>query len=469
MRSVTYGESRHSRNWLPNLTRDFLFAMGLAALCGISAPAQSSDELRQILDRLDRLEAQNRELMAQVRSLKDELAASRGDQPATGPSVEERLEVQESRTTEQAQTKVESSQRFPIRITGMALFNTFLNSKGSGGGEYPTIAVPGETGSGGATFRQTVIGLDYNGPRAVWGGKVSGSLRLDLFGGSGQPLYQYLRLRTGTVGIEWKSRSFFAGVDKPIISPREPDSLAQVGISPLSGAGNLWLWVPQARFEQDFRFGQETGIKAQVGVIQTHEIDASPNSPYGAGTGSSSYYEPARPGVEARLGLFSGSNRRVEIAPGLHHSVSHIAGLSVPSDIYSLDWFAHPWRPLEFTGAFFTGRNVSPLGTGAIHQGVVLLGPGHAQAVHSLGGWGQLTYHVNPRLWLNLFSGQQDDRNSGLRPGGIAKNLVFGANLFYRLAPNVLASFEASQTRTNYIGSGSVLNNHYDLALAYLF
>jgi hypothetical protein len=141
----------------------------------------------------------------------------------------------------------------------------------------------------------------------------------------------------------------------------------------------------------------------------------------------------------------------------------------VPSDIYSLDWFAHPWRPLEFTGAFFTGRNVSPLGTGAIRQGVILLGPGHALAVRSLGGWGQLTYHVNPRLWLNLFSGQQDDRNSDLQAGGIGKNLVFGANLFYRLAPNVLASLETSQTRTNYIGGGTVLNNHYDLAIAYLF
>jgi hypothetical protein len=33
----------------------------------------------------------------------------------------------------------------------------------------------------------------------------------------------------------------------------------------------------------------------------------------------------------------------------------------------------------------------------------------------------------------------------------------------------VLASFEASQTRTNYISGGTLLNNHYDLAFAYLF
>lgn len=140
-------DSRMETWWLPNLARNFFFAIGLAAFGGISAPAQSSDDLRQVLDRLDRLEAQNRELMGEVRSLKDQLTAVHGSQPASGPSVEERLDVQESRTTEQAQTKVESSQRFPIRITGMALFNTFLNSRGSGGSEYPTVAVPSGTGS----------------------------------------------------------------------------------------------------------------------------------------------------------------------------------------------------------------------------------------------------------------------------------------------------------------------------------
>ncbi len=449
--------------------RSLFLALGLLAASGLPSLAQSQDELRLIMDRLDRLEAQNRELLAEVRSLKDEVAAARGSQPANAPSVEERLQVQESRTAEQAQAKVEASQRFPIRLTGMALFNGFLNSKGSGGNEYPTVAVPGDLGSGGATLRQTVIGLDYNGPRTVWGGTVSGSLRLDLFGGNGQALNQYVRLRTGTVRLEWKDRGFLAGVDKPIISPREPDSLAQVATSPLSGAGNLWMWVPQVRFEQDFHFGHDAGIRAQVGVIQTHETAASSYGPFGQVTGSTAYYEPARPGLETRLEFFGGSDRRIELAPGLHHSVSHVAGVSVASHVYSADWYARPWRPLEFTGAFFSGRNVTPLGAGAIRQGVILVAPGRAFAVHSLGGWGQLTYRPIPRLWFNLFSGQQDDRNLGLPPGAIGKNLVVGANLFYRLAPNVLASLETSQIRTNYIGAGTVLNNHYDLAFAYLF
>jgi hypothetical protein len=39
----------------------------------------------------------------------------------------------------------------------------------------------------------------------------------------------------------------------------------------------------------------------------------------------------------------------------------------------------------------------------------------------------------------------------------------------WRLAPNVIASSEMSQARTAYLISGHRLNDHYDLALAYLF
>ncbi len=444
-------------------------AVGLFLAWNVTATAQTSQEMQQVLDRLGRLENQNQELLAEVRALREELVAIRGSQPAQGPSIEERLQVQESRTTEQAQAKVEASQRYPIRLTGMALFNAFFNSRGNGGVEYPSIAVPGSIGSGGATLRQSTIGLDYSGPQTVWNGKLSGSLRLDLFGGSGEALNQLVRLRTAAVRIDWDSRSFLAGVEKPIISPREPDSLAQVGVSPLSGAGNLWLWMPQALFEQRFRLGSQSGVKAQLGIVQTHETTASAASPYDGGSATPAEFEPARPGVEARIELFSGSNKRIEIAPGLHHNVSHVAGSSVPSDVYSVDWLARPWHSLEFTGAVFAGQNVTPLGTGGLRQGILLLGPGQAVAVHSRGGWGQLTYRPVPRVWLNFFSGQQDDRNSDLRPGAIGKNLEYGANIFYRLAPNVLSSLEVSQTRTSYIGGNTLLNVHYDLALAYLF
>jgi hypothetical protein len=95
---------------------------------------------------------------------------------------------------------------------------------------------------------------------------------LDTWGGTpSNSLNHLIRVRTATVQIDWKNTSIVAGQDKPIVSPREPDSLAQVQVSPLTGAGNLWLWQPQVRVDQRFYFGQQAGLTAQVGVYETSE------------------------------------------------------------------------------------------------------------------------------------------------------------------------------------------------------
>ncbi len=445
--------------WSP--ARKLAMVAAAYLLCAAPLPAQTSAELQQVLERLDRLEQQNRALLEEIRSLKQQMTASKAPEPAP---LEERVAIQETRTADLAQTKVEASQRFPIRITGMALFNSFLNSRADGGAQYPTYGAPDGVRSAGAGFRQTTIGLEFHGPRAIWEGKVRGSVYMDFFGGSGRTLDQVVRLRTAVLGIDWNSRSVEAGLEKPLISPRDPDSLAQVGVSPLSGAGNLWLWIPQVRVEQKLRLGALGNLRAQVAAVQTSEAVSSSSTP-----GYTPEYEGRRPGIEGRLEFSRGEERRIEIAPAFHRSVTHVAGTSVPSDIFSVDWLVRPFAPIEFKGTFFNGQNVSPLGTGGYRQGYTLLGENFARAVRSRGGWAQLAWQALPRLSFHFFSGTEDDRDSDLLAGGIGRNLVYGANFFYRLAPNVLAGFEATQTRTAYVGGGGMLNNHYDLALAYMF
>ena len=70
---------------------------------------------------------------------------------------------------------------------------------------------------------------------------------------------------------------------------------------------------------------------------------------------------------------------------------------------------------------------------------------------------------------FHVFGGQEDDRNRDLNIGGIAKNQSYGTNLMYRLGSNILTSIETSQVRTTYLGSGTRVSPHYDLAFAYLF
>jgi hypothetical protein len=416
------------------------------------------------VERLDRLERENRAMAEEIQALRAELTAAHGSQSAPAETLEEKVDTQGQRIEEQAQTKVESSQKFPITLTGMALVNAFVNSRQNGGADYPTAAsAAGGSDRAGATVRQSIIGLEYHGPQTFWGGAVHGSLFMDFYQGAA-PLEQWIRLRTATIRMDWKTRSVKLGVDKPIFNPRDPDSLAQVGVSPLTGAGNLWLWMPQIRLEQDVSLGESSGVKAQVGAVETHETN-----PYVA-TGSTGKIEAVRPGIEGRVMAWHklDDNRRLEIAAGFHASTTHADGFSIPSNLVSLDWFFNPWKRLEFSGVFFSGQNVSNLGTGVINQGYYIY-YNSAEAIDSAGGWGQITIHTFRRLDFHLFTGQQDYQAGDLRQGSVTRNLLFGGNLFFRVAPNVLFGPEITQTRTFYLGEGLRINNHYDMALAYLF
>jgi len=180
------------RNPLRRSAATVLSFLAVVALAPAQVPAEKASALDQILARLDRLERQNRELAEEVHALRNELALSNNHSSteskvtvATGVtaadggqpiSVNERLDVQERRLEEQAQTKVESSQHLPVRITGMALFNAFLNSRPSDNLVVPVLA-PGSGGSlsGGATLRQTILGLDFRDPKCWAVEKSTGS------------------------------------------------------------------------------------------------------------------------------------------------------------------------------------------------------------------------------------------------------------------------------------------------------
>ncbi|MEP6533754.1 MAG: hypothetical protein ABJF23_00435 [Bryobacteraceae bacterium] len=422
--------------------------------------AQAGPDQAQILQRLERLEQQNRMLMEEVKELRQQIAATR---PPPAPSLEERVEVQEKRTEEQSQTKVEASQRFPLSITGMALFNAFITGRNNNGLENPTVAAlsPGPSTSG-ATFRQTMIGLKYEGPQAL-GATVRGTVLMDFFQGSSASLNHLLRLRVANISLDWKNQTLTVGQDKPLISLREPNSLSQVGVSSFTSAGNLWLWQPQVRFEQRAALGTNAGLRAQVSVYQTSETSTDVPAQF------ASSLERSRPALQGRFEVWRQfeNGGRIEIAPGFHTSTTHVAATSVPSRLFTLDWSLQPLLKWKLVGMFFTGEN--PDNMGSLRQGFTILGQRNVIPVHGSGGWAQLSYSPTNRLTFSVINGQHDGRNVDLRSGSIGKNLESAANLQYRLAPNVFLGFEASQVRTTYLGIGKRLNNHYDLALAYLF
>jgi hypothetical protein len=473
-----------TRNWIR-----YSFAASLASIaltCATSvARGQNTPEMREVLSRLEHLEQTNQALAEEVRALRKEVAGLRGSEP-TGQAetaassdghaaqsdqatASEASAVEQSRVEELSQTKVEASQKFPIRITGMALFNAYTNGRYNNQSDNPTIAslTPGGD-TGGGTLRQSTIGLLFDGPYTFAGGKVSGSLYLDFFGGSTSSLDHLVRLRTASINLDWANTTVSVGQEKPIISPRDPNSFAQVGVSPLTGAGNLWLWQPQIRVEQRFSFNRDTGLKAQVGVFQTSLLNVTDPDSY-ASPVPGQQIEGSSPGGEGRLELWRqwGETGRLEIAGGFHVNHNHVGPFSLPSNVYSVDWFFRPLSKLEFSGMYFHGRNLAVLG--GLQQGFAELPTGQWLSVVGDGGWAQLRFPVTQRLAFDIYGGQQDDVSRDLLAGYIGKNLAYFANVAYRLAPNVIVSLEGGQVRTTYFQTGSRLNDHYDLGVAYLF
>jgi hypothetical protein len=409
----------------------------------------AAQDLATILARLEKLESENRELKQEVKQLRELVEGK--------PSVPERLDIVERRVEEQAQTKVESPSRFPLELTGTALFQTFYNTKGANGVDVPTTAAatPGRA-AGGATVRQSIIGLRYHGPQTLWGGKISGSLMMDFWDGNTEGATTPFRIRTADFTVDWASRSVSLGLMKPLISPHNPNSMAYIGITPLTSAGNLWRWQPQVRFEQ--RAGW---FKGQAAVMQTNEDST--------GAPANLLSSRRRPSLELRAAAaksFAG-DRSFEIGVGTHMSESRLGSQSLPSRIVSADWLVTPLSKLTLTGAFFNGENVHHLGS--LRQSFRIAANGFATTVRSTGGWAQISVPATSRVTFNWFAGIHDDRDSDLNRGQNGRNRNAGANVMYRMAPNVVLTFEGLQIRSNYVRTVNRRMNRYDLSIAYLF
>jgi hypothetical protein len=295
---------------------------------------------------------------------------------------------------------------------------------------------------------------------------VNGSVFFDFYGGDGTSLGHTARLRTADIQFDWANTSVMVGQDKPLIAPRDPFSLAQVEVSPFTAAGNLWLWSPQVKVQERFKFGDDSGLRAQLGVYEmggTYMSETYTDSPIYS---NSSVGSSAGPALEGRFEFWHkfGERKRIDVAPGFHTAQTTENGVSAPSRLFSFDWFANPWEKIEFTGAFYSGENIAGLGT--MGPGYLVLGPKLVRPVQAIGGWTQLAWLATPKLTFHLIAGQHNNQAS---EGLIYKNQGYAANLVYRVAPNVLFSLEGMQLRTSYVGIGTRLNNHYDLGVAYLF
>lgn len=443
-------------------------AIALLMLAAAGAAQQlSAGDAQRILDRLDALEKQNEALITEVRELRETVKNAQASSGAQAERLQEQVDVQGQEIKEQAQTKISSSQRFSLALTGMLLFDSYLYTGRTQAGLVPDSSLYTMGGpEAGATLRQSIIGFDFGGSRLPGGGQMNGSLSLDFFAqtASGETgIDDVLRIRRGVVSFDWKNRSILVGQDKSLISPLQPTSFAWVGIPPLSGAGNLWLWRPQIRYEERVPISGGTQATLQAAVLETDEQYGAQYLP--AGT----YSLPNRPAVQARVELQHrwSDEARLAVGLGAHASETHILGHSIPSRVVSMDAFYKPLRKLEISGTLFYGENFANLGGAA--PGFTIEPNGTAIPVHGAGGWVQVALPVTSRLSFDVYAGRQANDSNDLSECELFRTGTFAANVLYRLGANVIVGFEGSTNRLDEYEFRQLVTNRYDATVAYLF
>ena len=421
-----------------------LAAVALCSLASAQQPAADSDA-RSLAQSVEELREQVEELRTAVAEMKSEASQYRAEtdqlrqelqrlrnpsenrsasgteaQPATPAptSVEQRLtsledttQVLESQVGTQYQTKVESSSKYRARISGMALFNLFANNGGTDNLDFPTYATPSNTygsrSAFGATLRQSLLGLEVFGPE-VAGAKLSGQIEFDFAGGFPPAELNgintgIVRMRTGSMRLDWSQTSIVAGQDALFISPLSPTSYASVAVPALGYSGNLWAWTPQLRVEHKFLMGGNQDFLLQAGILDN--VTGEPTS------GSHRHAQAGESSGQPAYALRASWNKSVH-----GHPLSIAAAGYYSRQAWSPTWIVDGWAgmadwrvpivsKLELSGEFYRGRGVGGIG-GGIGQTILFkaspLSTGPAfLGLNSTGGWSQLKFQALPKLEFN--------------------------------------------------------------------
>ncbi|MBT9332362.1 cell division protein ZapB [Paracidobacterium acidisoli] len=431
------------------------------------------------------------ELKKQVTELQSEVGAAQ--QRATGADalkadvdqLREDQAVVHSQLRTFDQTKVTTESKYPLSITGMLLFNSFVVDGSVDNPTLPLIALPQNNDythhSLGASVRQTEIGLHATGPR-VWNARTSADVMTDFFD---QPGYtstvtttapqSNLHLRTADVTLDWTNTQVSAGYETPMISLLSPTSFATVGEPSLAWSGNLWTWLPQVTVEQKIPMSGTSRAVLGFGLLDPTTDDITSEQSYGITRRS------LQPGYEARASYQWGDSQRPwQIGfNGYFTRQLYYGDDSLNFWAGTADWRIPLSRIAELSGEFYRGSGIGDLGGGAFKNIVIGYEGKYAHALDATGGWTQLKARFNPVTEANVFWGEDDADAGELRDGNpmsvtsayfyLTRNRGVGANLIFRPKSYLVFSGEYRNLRSWYIYGPAQSAGDMTLTMGYLF
>ena len=403
-------------------------------------------------------------------------------------TLDEEYELLSGKVDDQYQTKVESASKYRLRLSGIVLMNLVSNQGVVDRVDLPSLAYARPAGDSGgsfsATLRQSEIGFEIFGP-TVAGAKTRADLQLDLAGGfpavpngvnSG-----LLRLRTGTLRMEWANTSLVVGQDALFFSPNSPTSFASLAEPALSYAGNLWAWTPQIRVEHKIVLGDSSSLLLQGGILDPLTGEAALDGTYRQPSAGEASRHPALGsrvawtrnvfGQPFRLGAGSFYSRQDY---GFARTVDAWAGMT--------DLELPLSHKLSFSGKLYRGRGIGGLygasGRSALFNGDPALASTKFIGLNSVGGWAQLKYAPANKLEFNAAFGMDNPYATDLRyfpyaqaygNGLVSRNQSGFVNVIYRPRSDLLFSAEYRHLTTYMLDGSGNSASHLNLMMGVLF
>jgi hypothetical protein len=403
--------------------------------------------------------------------------------------LEEDQELTNDKLMEQSQTKVESGSKYRVRLSGIILLNTNVTRGSVDNLDFPQIAVsaanPTAAGSFSGSLRQSQIGVEAFGPD-VAGAHTSANVKFDFAGGfpdtPNGAAFGIVRLRTGTIRLDWATTSIVAGQDSLFFAPLTPSTLSSLAIPALSYTGNLWSWTPQIRIEHRISLSESAGVLVQAGILDglTGEIPQQGQVYRNPSAGEQSGQPAYAMRIAYRHRMFE---RELIVGLGGYYGRQNLGfGRSIDGWAEVTDVVLPLASFLDVSGEFYRGRAVGGLG-GGIGQSLLLSGPINNASttiygLDSTGGWVQLKFRPKAKLEVNLAYGQDNPFASELRSSPasanyygplLSKNLSPFVNFIYRVRSDVLFSVEYRRLQTYTLDKNLDTANQLGVSLGYTF
>jgi len=500
-----------TRRTFQRLQKDLIIAAVTFLAASPAIPAQDAlsanqavqQQILQLTEAMNRVEAQMQQSQQELAEIRRQLIAIRqssGEPRVAATPVPNQTEqlaeavaeiretqaMHESQIATLAQSKVESGSKYPVKLSGMILMTAFANTAGVDAPATPTSAVTG-SGSTGATFQQTILGLDISGPR-VFGARSHGDLRFDLNGGArssaagtGYSL-ALLRFRTAHANLDWQHTQASFVYDRPILNPEQPSSLTAVAEPALAWSGNLWAWNTQVGISQDMVSRRPGAFRVQAALTDVSDppLLFAQNSTFTPPTSG----ELSRwPGVESRVAFESAS-----VESGLQFGVSGLfaphralnSGRTFDSWAGAADFRFPVTRFMLLSGNAYRGAALGSLGAGAYKNSVqrTVGGELYFQPLDDIGGWVQWKQRAGERLQFNEAIGIDEVPANQLRPYALAtpvtyynlaRNRTVTANAIYSPSAYLQFSFEYRRIASSYVTAPTLSSDVIGLAAGYRF